>query len=154
MRSSGETMNNQFDSSCDPSEEHVFCPEQLLERCLGKIDFAKRVLDVYLSNVHHDVDELLEAVRVKDNIQVVQTAHRMKGSAANIAAERMQRLMTEIEEAGRLDDTPEIESLQQRVHTESQSLERVLLRWRSEDRTAVASSSDSLRRLPQWRSAF
>jgi HPt (histidine-containing phosphotransfer) domain-containing protein len=154
MSADRKTMINHSDSTRGFADDPVFSPELLVERCLGKIDFAKRVLDVFLNNVQHDMDELLDAVRAKDHMQLVQTAHRMKGSAASISAQRMQRLMAEIEEAGRQDAIPELETIQPRIHFESESLERVLVRWRSEERTAVTTTSESVRRIPLWRSAF
>jgi HPt (histidine-containing phosphotransfer) domain-containing protein len=147
-------MNEQSERNSNFAEEHVFCPDQLIERCLGKIDFAQRVLDVFMSNVQRDVDELLEAARAGNNNQLVQTAHRIKGSAASISARRMQRLMSEIEEAGRQQEILKVETLQRRISTESQSLERVLTRWRSEDQPVAGNKSDSLRKLPKWRNAF
>ena len=131
----------------DITEDQIFCPDQLVERCLGRIDFAQRVLDVFLSNMNRDVDELLEAIHQKNGRQLAQTAHRIKGSAASISARRLQQLMAEIEEDGRQDAIPDDESLQHRIHSESQSLKSVLVRWRSEDQPPVSSDVRDTSRL-------
>jgi HPt (histidine-containing phosphotransfer) domain-containing protein len=153
MAADWESMHEQTETTGDLAGEHVFSPDELIERCSGKVDFAQRILDVFLNNVQRDVDELLAAARSGNQTQLVQTAHRIKGSAASISAPRMQHLMAEIEAAGRLQEIPELEMLQRRVHTESQSLERVLTRWRSQEQSTSV-TCDSLRPLPKWRIAF
>lgn len=134
---------------------NVFCPEQLLQRCLGKIDFAQRVLDLFLSKVDRDIEALLDAGQQGNCAQLTQSAHRLKGSAASIAAPRLQKLMSELEKAGRQDAHSDVEQLLSQVQSETQSLKKVLARWRTAA-APVTSPVGSSSRLPskqEWSNA-
>lgn len=113
-----------------PSRDEVFCPEQLIHRCLGKIDLVQRVLDRFLETVDHDLDSLSGAARDQDHVAMAKTAHRVKGSAASIAAHRLERLMAALE-GGQGDVEPDqIDKLLEEVRKETESLKEVLEEWR------------------------
>lgn len=127
------------------ADGEVFCPEQLLHRCLGKLELAQRVLDRFLDNVDQDVEQLRGAVRDNDAGQLARTAHRVKGSSASIAAPRLQRLMADLEAAGRQQEPTEIEVTLELVQTELECLKEVLSQWREgESRTSIPAGGRSV----------
>jgi HPt (histidine-containing phosphotransfer) domain-containing protein len=82
---------------------------ELLDRCMGNIDLAERVLAKLQSQFLEDIAGLERALSKKDGKLVASIAHRLKGSSANVAAHDLQKCAAEIEELARnalLDDLP------------------------------------------------
>ena len=83
--------------------------EQLLERCLGNIDFAQRIITKFQSSFDKEIQELEQCVKQRDSDRAAMTAHRMKGASANVAADSLRGAVEKIEfhaRAGRLDEVP------------------------------------------------
>jgi HPt (histidine-containing phosphotransfer) domain-containing protein len=82
---------------------------ELLERCMGNIDLAERVLSKLESQFQADITELERAYSEKNDKRIASVAHRLKGSAANIAAHDLQKCAAEIEDLARqeiIEDLP------------------------------------------------
>jgi HPt (histidine-containing phosphotransfer) domain-containing protein len=94
-------------SSLQPTTA-VFDAEDLLARCLGKIDLAERVLARFCSRFDVDLAELERAVRVEDTDQIARVAHRLKGASATVAATGLASGAARIEELARCGAMPEI----------------------------------------------
>jgi HPt (histidine-containing phosphotransfer) domain-containing protein len=96
---------------------NVFNSDELLARCMGNANFAERVLSKFLQRGALDLDELVRAADALDAQAVTLMAHRIKGAAANVAAQRLRERAAVIEELGRtarLSDVPKnITCLQQ-----------------------------------------
>ena len=83
--------------------------DALLERCLGNLDFVERILAGFQKRAGQDLEELERVVAGRDVEAVVQIAHRIKGSSANVSAEGLRHEAETIEALGRagcLDDIP------------------------------------------------
>jgi len=75
---------------------------QVLRKAVGDdLDAIREVVDVYRQTLPADTDELLAAVERGDLGQAAQLAHRVKGGAANLGAERLWELSAEVEQAAR-----------------------------------------------------
>lgn len=83
--------------------------ESLLERCMGNLEFAERILGKFQQRAGNDLEELEKLLELHDAERLARVAHRFKGSAANVSAEGLRRIAEQIEEsgrAGRLADVP------------------------------------------------
>jgi HPt (histidine-containing phosphotransfer) domain-containing protein len=89
-------------------ESAVWNPEQLVDRCLGNLDFLERVLDTFCTDFTRQLCELDHWVQQFDSPRVASIAHKMKGAAANIAAERLADCSATIEQLARQQRSDEI----------------------------------------------
>ena len=82
----------------------------LLDRCMGNLDLAQRLLDKFEHWLPEELANLEQALALEDSNRIAQVAHRIKGSSANIAAQGLQRAAAEIVDvsrAGRMADLSE-----------------------------------------------
>jgi HPt (histidine-containing phosphotransfer) domain-containing protein len=81
---------------------------ELLERCLGNLEFAERVLAKFQSRFDDDLTELEKALDVQDTEAVARVAHRLKGASATAAANGICHQAAEIETLARNKSVEEI----------------------------------------------
>jgi HPt (histidine-containing phosphotransfer) domain-containing protein len=77
--------------------------EELLDRCMGNMELAERILAKLQSRFPDDITELDAALQSRDAGLVASIAHRLKGAAANVAAHQLQDCAATIEESARND---------------------------------------------------
>jgi HPt (histidine-containing phosphotransfer) domain-containing protein len=75
--------------------------QELLDRCMGNIDLAQRVLSKLQSQFEADLVELERALTEKNGKIAASAAHRLNGAASNIAAHDLQRCAAQIENSAR-----------------------------------------------------
>jgi HPt (histidine-containing phosphotransfer) domain-containing protein len=75
--------------------------EELLARCVGKIEFAQRVLDRFVASFGDDIDRLERCFHSHELEELARIAHAMKGAAANVAARGLVEQVTRIEDMAR-----------------------------------------------------
>lgn len=83
--------------------------EGLLDRCMGNLDLAQRLLEKFERWLPEELAELEQALALDDPERVAQVAHRIKGSSASISAQGLQRAASEIVDlsrGGRLAEVP------------------------------------------------
>jgi HPt (histidine-containing phosphotransfer) domain-containing protein len=85
--------------------------QQLLNRCLGNVALAERLLSNFGKRFEADLSQLQHGLQANDSQQVARVAHQLKGAAANLAAVRLQRISAEIEHCGRADCLHEVDDL-------------------------------------------
>jgi signal transduction histidine kinase/DNA-binding response OmpR family regulator/HPt (histidine-containing phosphotransfer) domain-containing protein len=73
----------------------------LLERCMGKRDLARRLVEKFMVQGAADLRELETAIRDSDAARVKLVAHRLKGAAANVSAEAVRHCASRLETLGR-----------------------------------------------------
>ncbi len=78
--------------------------DAFLQRCSGKLDLASRILDKFRERVVSDLDEIVGAISGANAEALAAVAHRLKGSAATIAAEGVRREAARLEAMGRSAD--------------------------------------------------
>jgi HPt (histidine-containing phosphotransfer) domain-containing protein len=86
-------------SSRVPSQ--VLDMPQLLDRCLGSLDLAERCLVRFEQKLRAELECLQDAVDRDDRTELAQLAHRVKGSAATIAAGGLAQAAAALEAYGR-----------------------------------------------------
>lgn len=98
-------MQNVSPSNC------WFVFDDLSERCLGNVELMQRVITAFSDNAQHDIATIESAIHETDFETLATTAHRIKGSAANAAAQPMSKLAAEIEQAARQRDETSLKDL-------------------------------------------
>lgn len=79
-------------------------PDELLARCVGRVDLAQRVVDTFVQQLKVDVPRLVELVREGEVEEAARMAHRIKGSSANVAAESLRKCAELIEQLAKQGD--------------------------------------------------
>lgn len=95
----------------DPSDrdETVLAFDELVERCMGRIDFAQRVLSKFEQSFGGDLAELEDLLDRENHEGITLVAHRLKGASANVGAPRLCDRAARIEtlaRAQRISDIP------------------------------------------------
>jgi HPt (histidine-containing phosphotransfer) domain-containing protein len=75
--------------------------QDLLDRCLGNLEFVERILGKFLSRFDTDLAEIEQALESEDVEAVARVAHRLKGASATAAATGIRDCAAEIEELAR-----------------------------------------------------
>jgi HPt (histidine-containing phosphotransfer) domain-containing protein len=98
----------------DP-ELAVFDGDQLLQRCMGNLELAERVLAKFKERFGEDWAELERGVDAADTVQIARVAHRLKGASANIGAGGMRQRAAAIEQLGRAGRLSQIPSCMEQL---------------------------------------
>jgi len=106
----------------------VFAQPELLERLGGREEMIPRFVGLFCKGALPEMEGLASALAMNDTDGVRQHAHAVKGSAANIAALRMNRTAAQIEQAAKEGNLVEVPLL------------LVLLQQEYQDFTGMASS--------------
>jgi HPt (histidine-containing phosphotransfer) domain-containing protein len=97
------------------ADSQVLDIEGLCHRCMDNIDFVQRVLEKFEQHIPEELAELEQVLSLGDAERVARVAHRIKGTSANVSANRLERAAAEIEELGRMgrvaDVPPQLEHL-------------------------------------------
>jgi HPt (histidine-containing phosphotransfer) domain-containing protein len=79
--------------------------EDLVERCMGNIDLANRLLDQSQAILTEDLKLLQESCKNEDPVEIPRLAHRLKGATANIGAYELSDVFARIERHGQAGET-------------------------------------------------
>lgn len=72
---------------------------ELQRRCMGRLEFAQRLLDSFEDRFPVEVLEILKSLNTQDLPSLARLTHRLKGTAANISAPILSQILQRIEEA-------------------------------------------------------
>lgn len=72
-------------------------PDELLARCAGQALTCKDVLKKYVEQMRDDVALLKQSINAGDAANASKIAHRIKGASANVVAEELRSLGSQIE---------------------------------------------------------
>jgi HPt (histidine-containing phosphotransfer) domain-containing protein len=86
------------------NEQVVFERQRLIDRCMGKLELAERLVKILSEGLPSDLLDLQSAMDSGDIAKVASLAHRMKGTAANMYAERLSNAAANLERAARSSD--------------------------------------------------
>jgi CheY-like chemotaxis protein/HPt (histidine-containing phosphotransfer) domain-containing protein len=87
----------------------------------GEPDLLHQLIDLYLADVPERLNVLRQALAQGDAARLAQTAHSLKGSSANIGAQRVARVCLELERCGKAND---LSAAAEHLATLEQELER------------------------------
>jgi len=73
----------------------------LLRRCLGNEPLACRIVHTFSDRLQDDVNKLEQAMGCRDMLEMAALAHRIKGTAANVSADKIRSLADSMEQQAR-----------------------------------------------------
>lgn len=90
-----------------------------MARCLGNLEVLERVVSIFQTEFTHDLDSLEALVDSPGaGEQIARVAHRMKGASANVAANKLNRCVAEIEQLARKEQVHELRLRLERLREE------------------------------------
>jgi HPt (histidine-containing phosphotransfer) domain-containing protein len=103
------TLSQPLDKRDSPGREgaagaaadHPLDMAELVERCLGSVELAQRLVASFRLRMSEGLTELERPLQAGDAAAAAKIAHLLKGSAANVSADRLQRLLACVEEFAR-----------------------------------------------------
>jgi HPt (histidine-containing phosphotransfer) domain-containing protein len=111
------------------SEPIPFDSQELLDRCMGNIDLAERVLAKLQSRFEKETLELEQALQTKDCNLIAGIAHRLKGAAANVAAHDLRQCAANIEDLARKEQFDQMPEQLDLLRDEWSRLNQATLSW-------------------------
>ena len=93
----------------ESSSPHVVDLEELLDRCMGNLDLAERLLRKFQETFPQELAKLESALETGDAKQLSREAHHVKGVSASVSAAGLRRAAAELEElcsTGRMEEVP------------------------------------------------
>ncbi len=75
--------------------------EQLVRRCMGRIELAERLLKSFETRFPEDLTKIEECLAQDDATGMSRLVHQLKGAAANISAPELYAILTRMEQAVR-----------------------------------------------------
>jgi PAS domain S-box-containing protein len=109
-----------------PGEPVVFDRKGFLDRVMGDEAVAAMVLDVFLSDVPQQIGRLKDAITSGDHGLAEKQAHQVKGAAANVGAEALRKVATEMEGLGKTGDVKAMTGLLSQLQEEFERLKRAV----------------------------
>jgi HPt (histidine-containing phosphotransfer) domain-containing protein len=71
--------------------------EELLARCLGRVDLMDRLLANFDETLGPQINQLEEAVQISDPPKIKSIAHRIKGAALTVSARELSKCAERLE---------------------------------------------------------
>lgn len=84
----------------------------------GDDDLLKQIIEIYLSHSFSLMQKLDEAVAADNQKTIMETAHTLKSSSAQLGAGRLAKLLQELETMGRSEETAAAPQVLANVHQE------------------------------------
>jgi signal transduction histidine kinase/CheY-like chemotaxis protein/HPt (histidine-containing phosphotransfer) domain-containing protein len=78
--------------------------QSLEHRCRGNRKLAAKALRIFESTLKADVQALVNGIRQEDPKSAAMSAHKIKGSAANVSAEHVRRVAADLEKLAKADN--------------------------------------------------
>lgn len=110
----GTQTDTRFDTASP-----IFDYLELVQRCCGDVELAARVTKRFQHRSESDISELEDAVGQNQADTIVVLAHRLKGTAGNLAAHRLRECAEQLEATGRRGDLSEAAKLVSELRIET-----------------------------------
>jgi HPt (histidine-containing phosphotransfer) domain-containing protein len=108
----------QSDQNADLSDQTALDLEALKSRCLGNLALVERVLAKFTGQLDADLNELERAIETHNADQAAQLAHRIKGTAGNVAAQQLYETASRAEQRARNQQLAELPNDLERMRSE------------------------------------
>ena len=102
----------------------------MLKEIIG--EDLKEILNVFLESTPDSIMQLQNAINSNNLSKVQSCAHTIKGSAANVGANQLSLLASEIEQLAKLNDSSKLDTLLSQVITEKKAVKGELERYMAE----------------------
>lgn len=100
--------------------------EQLVQRCMGNLELAERVLGRFNDRLATDLDELHNSLLAEAHEDTRRIAHRVKGSCANVGADSLCVLVTDLEQLAASREIFKPSDWMERISRERDRLEKAV----------------------------
>ena len=97
-----------MDQELSNRDETVLAFDELVERCMGNLDLAERVLAKFEQSFGGDLEQLENLLQSESSEQIALIAHRLKGASANVGAPGLRDGAAQIESLARAERVGEI----------------------------------------------
>jgi HPt (histidine-containing phosphotransfer) domain-containing protein len=71
---------------------------ELQHRCMGRTDFAERLLDSFEKRFPEELREIINSLELEDSSRMARLVHQLRGTTANICAPALTQILQQIEE--------------------------------------------------------
>jgi two-component system, sensor histidine kinase and response regulator len=112
------------------ARSEVFVPAELIRRCMGKVEFAQSIVERFLDRLTSEYAEMCAASELLDGQRLATVAHRLKGSAANMSAWRIQNVSSDLETLGQENRMAEAADRLTELDHEIVEFRKYLVSWR------------------------
>lgn len=109
--------------------KEIFNPEQVLKILDGDVEVLREITGVFIDTCVGDMEALRQAITAGQSEQVQQEAHKLKGAAANIGAERVRALALEMEQTARQADWEGLRRVFDTLQGELEQFQHLLSRY-------------------------
>lgn len=75
--------------------------EQLVNRCMGRLDLVERLLASFEVRFPNELSQIEQSIDAGDVDHLVRLVHQLKGASANVSARGLYSILVNMEEAGR-----------------------------------------------------
>jgi HPt (histidine-containing phosphotransfer) domain-containing protein len=72
--------------------------EELKRRCMGRMDFAQRLLQSFEKRFPDELQEIANCLELEDSSRLARLVHQLRGTTANICAPALTQIMQQIEQ--------------------------------------------------------
>ncbi len=121
------------EESIDKNVKLSFDPTILMKLLRDKKDKVKKICDIFIADTPNEIQELEEALNIKDFEVAIRMAHTIKGSSANIGANILREIALEIENDGKNNNFAKITELLPKMKYEFYKLEKSIKEYFEED---------------------
>ena len=105
----------------------VFDRAGMLSRLMGDEDLARTVLDSFRKDIPRQIISLKRYIASGDTTAAGRQAHTIKGASANVGAERLRMVSSEMEQALKTGDPITIQAALTKMETEYARIERAMM---------------------------
>lgn len=99
-----------------PAADKPLDMEQLVRRCMGRIELAERLLKSFESRFPEELTQIEVCLKEGDPSELSRLVHQLKGAAANVSAPDLHAILTRMEQAVRSEQPEETRSCVEEVH--------------------------------------
>jgi HPt (histidine-containing phosphotransfer) domain-containing protein len=94
-----ESASNEERSAVDSADLVPLNLEELHRRCMGRLEFAERLLASFEKRFPVEILEIAQSLEEKDLPRLARLAHQLNGTTANMCAPVLQQIMQKMEES-------------------------------------------------------
>jgi HPt (histidine-containing phosphotransfer) domain-containing protein len=113
-------------------------PDELVARCMGRLDRVQRVLDAYFAQMGEDISHLATELDAGNTVEVARIAHRIKGASANAAINSLRAEAEAIEQLAHANQFSDIRDCIDRLKDDLQAITESVTRTCSQPLTSTA----------------
>ena len=109
----------------ESAHEQPITMDELLGRCMGELQFAHNILESFLESCPDQLEQIRSEIRTGDTEMLAQKVHRLKGTAATVAARPLRQSLEALELLVRNEAECSADALQQQLEVAVTEFEKV-----------------------------